>query len=79
MLKHLRHRLSRQLFTLFMLVALAGLSSGHVQRQAAANNGNSQAASSARAGFDCVRAVDESGNCVIICCDSSGCYGTPCP
>ncbi len=78
MLKHLSHRLSRQFFTLFMLVALAGLSSSHVQRQAAATNPNPQTASSGRA-FDCVRAVDESGNCVIICCDGSGCYGTPCP
>lgn len=59
--------LTRKVFTLVMLcAALMTVSSV-------------PASSSKNVAWDCVRAIDRNGNCVIICCDDWGCTGTPCP
>jgi hypothetical protein len=72
----LKHRLTRRLSTLFMLVAV--LAAVSVERKAVATTASHQAASSAATGTYCILAEDESGNCAILCCDNDGCSVTPC-
>ncbi len=61
----LKHRLARRLSTLFMLVAVLATVA-------------SAPASSATAGPYCFYSVNDSGQCVIVCCGSSGCSEISC-
>jgi hypothetical protein len=68
MLKRHARRLALRLFGLFVLVAaLAAPAFSPLGQKAKAG------------GFVCYNAIDDSGGCVIICCDDTGCTGTPCP
>lgn len=62
----LKHRIARRLSTLFMLVAVL------------ATVASAPASSSATAGPYCFYSVNDSGQCVIVCCNAWACSETSC-